>query len=68
MDYCNQECWPKRANLRLNYGYTQKMETPRTQRLQRLQRIGAFVTANEVAMDIQRVIRNHLEELGVEHE
>ena len=41
------------------------METPRTQRLQK---IGAFVTAGEVAKDIQRVVRSHPEELGVEHE
>ena len=41
------------------------METPRTQSLQK---VGAFVTADEVAKDIQRVVRNHPEELEVENE
>ena len=41
------------------------METPR---MQRLHKIEAFVTADEVAKDIQRVVRNHPEELGVENE
>ena len=43
------------------HGYTQKLETPRTQTLQK---IGAFVTADEVAKDIQCVVRNHPEKLG----
>jgi hypothetical protein len=47
------------------YGYTQKVETPRTQRLQK---IGAFVTSDEVAKNIHRVVQNHPEELGVDHE
>ena len=41
------------------------METPRTQRLQE---IGVFVTVDEVAKDIQRVVRNHPIELRVEQE
>ena len=36
--------------------------------MQRAQEIGAFVTADEVVKDIQPVVRNHPEELGVEQE